>query len=100
MPVTITDEVLSAAHLSEPELKREVALTLFASERLTFAQASRLADMAILGFQALLASARSQSTMEWTNSAPTCAPCAPWDGFDGRLRQQVRTQTRRRGQRS
>jgi len=51
MPVTITDEVLSAAHLSEPELKREVALTLLASERLTLAQASRLADMAILGFQ-------------------------------------------------
>jgi predicted HTH domain antitoxin len=30
-------------------------LTLFASERLTLAQASRLAEMAILGFQALLA---------------------------------------------
>jgi predicted HTH domain antitoxin len=55
MPVTITDDVLSAAHLSEAELKRELALTLFASERLTLAQASRLAETTILGFQALLA---------------------------------------------
>jgi predicted HTH domain antitoxin len=55
MPVTITDEVLSAAHLSGAELKRELALTLFEQERLTLAQASRLAEMSILGFQALLA---------------------------------------------
>ena len=55
MPVTITDEVLSAAHLSEAELKRELALTLFEQERLTLAQASRLAEMTILDFQALLA---------------------------------------------
>jgi len=55
MPVTITDDVLSAAHLSEAELKRDLALTLFASERLTLAQASRLAETTILGFQALLA---------------------------------------------
>lgn len=55
MPVTITDEVLSAAHLSEAELKRELALTLFEQERLTLAQASRLAEMSILDFQALLA---------------------------------------------
>ena len=55
MPVTITDEVLSAAHLSEAELKRDLALTLFEQERLTLAQASRLAEMSILGFQALLA---------------------------------------------
>jgi predicted HTH domain antitoxin len=55
MPVTITDEVLSAAHLSEAELKRGLAFTLFEQERLTLAQASRLAEMSILGFQALLA---------------------------------------------
>ena len=29
MPVTISDEVLAAAHISEPELKQELALTLF-----------------------------------------------------------------------
>jgi predicted HTH domain antitoxin len=55
MPVTIPDEVLVAAHLSEPELKRELALTLFQQERLTLAQASRLAEISQLAFQALLA---------------------------------------------
>jgi predicted HTH domain antitoxin len=55
MPVTIPDEVLEAAHLSEPELKRELALALFQQERLTLAQASRLAEVGQLAFQALLA---------------------------------------------
>jgi predicted HTH domain antitoxin len=55
MPVTISDEVLMAAHLSEPELKRELALALFQQDRLTLAQASRLAEMSQLGFQSLLA---------------------------------------------
>jgi predicted HTH domain antitoxin len=55
MPVTIPDEVLVAADLSELELKREVALALFQQERLTLAQASRLAEMSQLAFQALLA---------------------------------------------
>jgi predicted HTH domain antitoxin len=55
MPVTISDEVLAAAHISEPELKQELALTLFRQERLTLAQASRLAETTQLAFQALLA---------------------------------------------
>ena len=55
MPVTISDEVLVAAHITEPELKQELALTLFQQERLTLAQASRLAEMSQLAFQALLA---------------------------------------------
>ena len=55
MPVTISDQVLSAAHLSEPELKQELALALFQKERLTLAQASRLAELPQLKFQALLA---------------------------------------------
>ena len=55
MPVTISDEVLTAAHISEPELRRELALTLFQQDRLTLAQASRLAEMSQLAFQALLA---------------------------------------------
>jgi hypothetical protein len=29
MPVTISDEVLTAAHIREPELKQELALALF-----------------------------------------------------------------------
>jgi predicted HTH domain antitoxin len=55
MPVTISDEVLAAAHISEPELKQELALALFRQERLTLAQASRLAETTQLAFQALLA---------------------------------------------
>jgi predicted HTH domain antitoxin len=55
MPVTIPDEVLAAAHISEPELKQELALALFRQERLTLGQASRLAEMTQLAFQALLA---------------------------------------------
>ena len=55
MPVTISDEVLSAAHISEPELKQELALALFQRDRLTLAQASHLAEMTQLAFQALLA---------------------------------------------
>ena len=58
MPVTIPDEVLTAAHISELELKRELALTLFQQERLTLAQASLLAEMGQLEFQALLADRR------------------------------------------
>lgn len=55
MPVTIPDEVLTAAHITEPELRQELALTLFQQERLTLARASRLAEMGQLAFQALLA---------------------------------------------
>ncbi len=55
MPVTISDEVLVAAHISESELKQELAVTLFWQERLTLAQASHLAEMSQLAFQALLA---------------------------------------------
>lgn len=58
VPVTISDEVLAAARISELELKRELALTLFQQERLTLAQASRFAEMNHLAFQALLADRR------------------------------------------
>ncbi|HLK22919.1 MAG TPA: UPF0175 family protein [Bryobacteraceae bacterium] len=58
MPVTISDEVLALAHITEPELKQELAVALFQRERLTLAQASNLAEMTQLGFQALLADRR------------------------------------------
>ncbi len=53
MPVTVSDAVLTAAHISEPELKQELALTLFRQGRLTLAQAGRLAEMGQRAFQAL-----------------------------------------------
>lgn len=55
MQVTIPDEVVTAAHLNEFEVKQELALTLFQQERLTLAQACRLAGLSQLAFQALLA---------------------------------------------
>lgn len=55
MPVTISDDELRAAHITEPELKQELALALFQKERLTLAQASGLAEMSQLAFQALVA---------------------------------------------
>ena len=58
MLVTISDEVLTAAHISEAELKQELGLALFQQERLTLAQAARLAEMSQLAFQALLAGRR------------------------------------------
>lgn len=55
MPVTISDDVLAAAHLSEPQLRLELAVALFREERLTLAQAARLAETDQLVFQAVLA---------------------------------------------
>lgn len=55
MPVTIPDTVLAAAHLSEAELRRELAVALFREDRLTLGQASRLAEMDQFAFQSLLA---------------------------------------------
>jgi predicted HTH domain antitoxin len=55
MPATISDEFLMAAHTSETELRRELALTSFQQERLTLAQASRVAEIGQLAFHLLLA---------------------------------------------
>ena len=53
--MAISDEVLTAAHISESELRQELALALFEQERLTLGQASSLAEMTQLAFQALMA---------------------------------------------
>jgi predicted HTH domain antitoxin len=55
MPVTLSDDVLAAAHLSEPELRLELAVALFREDRLTLAQASRLAEVDQFAFQSVLA---------------------------------------------
>lgn len=56
MSVTIPDDVLRAARMSESELRQEVALLLYSKERVTLAQAARLAKLDRLRFQHLLAS--------------------------------------------
>lgn len=58
MPVTLPDEVLQCSHLTEAELKAELALALFQREHLTLGQAAALADLPQLDFQRLLASRR------------------------------------------
>lgn len=56
MTITIPDSVLESARTSEAELRQEIAVVLYQKERLTLAQASRLAEMDRLQFQHLLAS--------------------------------------------
>jgi predicted HTH domain antitoxin len=56
MSVLIPDDVLEAAKMDEAELRRELALLLFERDRLTLAQAARLASMDRHRFQHLLAS--------------------------------------------
>jgi predicted HTH domain antitoxin len=58
MPLVIPDEVLQSAHMSEADLRREIAVMLFRDERFTLAQASSFADMERIAFQRLLAERR------------------------------------------
>ena len=52
----IPDSLLETAHMSESELRQEIAILLYQKERITLAQASRFAEMGRLPFQHLLAS--------------------------------------------
>ena len=56
MSLLINDEILHSAYMSASEMKREIAVLLFEQERLSLAQAGRLAEMPQWQFQALLAS--------------------------------------------
>ena len=56
MSVTIPDDILEAARLTGAEMLQELAVALFQKEKLTLAQASRLAGMDRMTFQHLLAS--------------------------------------------
>jgi hypothetical protein len=71
MAVTVPDEFFAAAQMTELELKRELALTLFQQERLTLAQASRLAGVSYRDFSDFSPSAILPSTMELRNSSRT-----------------------------
>ncbi len=56
MSITISDDILQSARLTEEEFKQEIAILLFQKEKLTLAQASRFAGMTRLQFQHLIAS--------------------------------------------
>lgn len=54
MSLTIPDDLLAAAQISEEEALVELAITLFQQERLTTGQAARMARMNKFIFQELL----------------------------------------------
>lgn len=56
MSLTIPDEVFKSAHMTEEELRCELAVMLFQKEKLTLGQASQLAGLTQLEFQQALAS--------------------------------------------
>jgi len=60
MNLAISEKILKSAGLTEHEIKQELALALFKKEKLTLAQASKLAQMDRLQFQHLLASRKIQ----------------------------------------
>ena len=56
MNVLIADEIAQATHLTEDEIRGELAIALFQKDKLTLAQASKLAGTDRISFQHLLAS--------------------------------------------
>jgi predicted HTH domain antitoxin len=56
MRVLVPDEILTAACMTEAEMRQEIAVMLFQGEQLTFVQASRFAGMHRVAFHNLLAS--------------------------------------------
>jgi predicted HTH domain antitoxin len=56
MSAVIPEEILHASHMTSAELLQEVAVLLYEREKITLAQASKLAGMNRLQFQFLLAS--------------------------------------------
>ncbi|MCH8962208.1 MAG: UPF0175 family protein [Bacteroidetes bacterium] len=56
MSVVISQEILQAANLTPEEPRQEIAIMLFSKNRLTLAQAAKLALMNRIAFQHLLAS--------------------------------------------
>ena len=55
MAVTFPDELLHSAHLTEQELRLELAVTLFQQDRLTLGQAARYCELSQLELQRVLA---------------------------------------------
>ena len=56
MNITLPDDLLPAANMSEADLMREIALMLFQQERITLGRASILCGMNQIEFQQLLSS--------------------------------------------
>lgn len=54
MSILISDEIVAASQLTQPEFLQEIALHLFQSERLTLGYAAQMAQMDRPSFEALL----------------------------------------------
>jgi len=56
MSIVISDDIVSATHLTEAEFLQEIAIMLYEKGRLSLGKASDLAQMGRVQFQLLLAS--------------------------------------------
>ena len=56
MSIIIPDSILAASRMSDRELMQEIAIMLYAKDKLTLGQASRLADIKQDAFQRILGS--------------------------------------------
>lgn len=54
MVVTLPDHIPALQRMSEQEVKRELAMSLYAARKLTLVQAADLAQMSLFDFQVLL----------------------------------------------
>lgn len=54
MVITLPDNIPALQRMSELEVKRELALSLYAARKLTVVQAADLAQLGLFEFQALL----------------------------------------------
>lgn len=54
MAVLISDDLLRSAHVSDDELRREIAVMLYGSNKLTLGQASEFCNLSQFEFQNIL----------------------------------------------
>lgn len=55
MPVVLSDDFVKASHLTESEIKQELAIILYQKKKISLAKAASLLNMNRLEFQKLLA---------------------------------------------
>lgn len=67
MTLEIPQGILDAAHLSLPEVRRELALTLYAQQRLSLGKACELADLTLWEFRQWLGLRRIEAHYDTTD---------------------------------
>jgi predicted HTH domain antitoxin len=96
MTVTLPDELIQSARLTEAGLKAELALALFQQERLTLGQAALLGGLPQLDFQRLLASRRIPLHYGLEAMEQDIERAKGWQAIDRRFRCVAHSQPRRR----